>query len=145
MGAHNALTIEGLDELRAALRRLPEELAAEAGGIVLTAATDAASAMDAQYAAHEWTGNLRRGLSVTREEATQRYGARAVVKNRAPHAWWAENGTQIRRTSKGVNRGAMPPIHVFVPTAIKYRRAMVEQLKALVRRAGLVVSDTEIG
>ena len=145
MGAHNELTIEGLDELRAALRQLPEALSQEAGGIVLTAATGAAAAMDAQYAQHEWTGNLRHGLSVTRDDAYIRYGARAVVKNRAPHAWWAENGTQIRRTSKGVNRGAMPPIHVFVPTAIKWRRAMVEQLKALVRRAGLVVSDTEVG
>jgi hypothetical protein len=141
----NKLTIEGLEELRAALRQLPQELADEAGPIVLTLAQYAADEMDQKYAAHEWTGNLRNGLSVTRDDAYIRFGARAVVKNRAPHAWWAENGTQIRKTSTGANRGAMPPIHVFVPSAIRWRRAMVEQLKGLVRRAGLVVSDTEIG
>jgi hypothetical protein len=112
--------------------------------IVQAHAEDALRQMDAKYAQHEWTGHLRGGLTLTMETAHLRFGARAVIKNRAPHAWWAEHGTQIRRTKEGVNRGAMPPIHVFVPIAMRGRRRMVEALKGLVRRAGLVVSDTEI-
>jgi hypothetical protein len=137
------LQITGLEELRAALRSLPDDLADEAGAIVQAHAEEAARQMDAKYAEHEWTGKLRNSLSVSGEG--QRYGARWVVKNSDRKAWWAENGTQIRKTSKGVNRGAMPPIHAFVPIAIRQRRAMVEGLKSVVRRAGFVVSDTEIG
>jgi hypothetical protein len=135
MGAHNELTIEGLAELRAALRALPAHLGAHANDIVQTHAEEAFRQMDAKYAEHEWTGNLRRGLSMTMETGYLRFGARAIIKNRAPHAWWAEHGTQIRKTGKGISRGAMPPIHAFIPIAQRARRRMV---------AVLIVSDTEI-
>jgi hypothetical protein len=145
MAAHNALKIEGLEALKAALRQLPADFADEGAVIVQAHAEEAGRQMEAKYAEHEWTGNLRNGLVVSGESAYARFGARWVVKNTAPHAWWAENGTQIRKTKSGANRGAMPPIHVFVPIAIRQRRLMVEALKGVVRRAGLVVSDTEIG
>jgi hypothetical protein len=148
VGAHNELTIEGLTELREALRRLPEELSTEAGAIVQAHAEDAFRQMDAKYAEHEWTGNLRRGLSMTMETAYLRFGARAVVRNRAPHAYWAEHGTQMRETlgrksvKAGVSRGAMPPLQIFIPIAMRVRRRMVAALIALVRRAGLIVTET---
>jgi hypothetical protein len=144
MGAHNELSIAGLTELREALRKLPADLANEGGVIVQAHAEDAMRRMDAKYAEHEWTGNLRDSLSMTMETAYLRFGARAVVRNRAPHAYWAEHGTQIRKTTKGVSRGAMPPLKIFIPIAQQVRRVMVRALVALVQRAGLVVSDTEI-
>jgi hypothetical protein len=143
MGAHNELTIAGITELREALRRLPADLSKEAGAIVFAAASAAYQEMDSQYAAHEVTGNLRRGLQLTTTDEYLRYGSVAVLKNHAPHAWWAENGTQMRRTSKGVSRGAMAPLHIFIPTAQRHRRRMVQTLIGLVERAGFIVSATE--
>jgi hypothetical protein len=147
MGAHNELTIEGLTELRAALRKLPQELAEEAGSVVLGAAQAAAAEMAGQYANHVYTGNLARGLSVTNEPGALRYGIRAVVRNRAPHAWWAEHGTVVRKnyTRKQANRGAMPPLEpngIFIPIAQRHRRDMVRALIAIVERHGLVVTGT---
>jgi hypothetical protein len=145
MAAHNALTIEGLTELRAALRTLPEHLATRAGEIVLTHAQEAAQRMDAQYAQHDWTGNLRRSLSVTSENNYLRFGARAVVRNRAPHAWWAEHGTQLRKDKHGVNRGAMPPLKIFIPIAEATRRQMYSVLIRMVENAGIKITKTELG
>jgi hypothetical protein len=139
VGAHNELRLEGLTELRAALKRLPGELVAEAQAIVVAHAEDARRQMDAKYAAHEWTGNLRRGLSLSVE--VSQFGVVATLKNRAPHAYWAEHGTQLRRTSQGVSRGAMPPIHVFIPIASQVRRRLEAALTHLVERAGLVVGQ----
>jgi hypothetical protein len=144
MASHNKLTIEGLTELRAALLKLPQELASEAGDVVQAEATAAFHEMDAKYAEHEWTGNLRASLSMTMEKAYMRYGARAVLVNRAKHAYIAEYGTQLRRTTTGAGRGAMPPLHIFVPIAQRHRRAMVEGLIRIVERAGLIVSATEV-
>jgi hypothetical protein len=145
MGAHNELKLEGFDELRAALRTLPEHLALQAGEIVLTHAQEAARRMDALYAQHEWTGNLRRSLSVTSENNYLRFGARAVVKNRAPHAWWAEHGTQLRKDKKGVKRGAMPPLKIFIPIAQATRRQMYSVLVRMVENAGIKMTKTELG
>jgi hypothetical protein len=145
MGAHNELKIDGLKELRAALLQLPAELSDRAGEIVLAHAEDAYRQMDAKYAEHDWTGNLRKGLSVTNESNYLRFGARAVIKNRAPHAYWAEHGTQIRKTSQGVTRGAMPPLHIFIPIAQRVRRTMFQVLIRFVEGYGIKVSNTEIG
>lgn len=133
----NRIVWEGLDELRAALRALPDELAAEASGIVLAAAEAARQEIVDAYP-HR-TGALWSGMAVT-TTAAGRYGAGAVVINRAKHAYIFEVGTQARHTSLGANRGSMPAGNVFIPRVIKHRRAMYEQLKALLERAGLEVS-----
>jgi len=104
--------------------------------------------MSGQYANHIGpTGNLARGLSVTNEPGALRYGTRAVVRNRAPHAWWAEHGTQVRKnySRKDANRGAMPPLEpngIFIPIAQRHRREMVRALVAIVERHGLTVTGT---
>ena len=128
---------EGLDALRTALRRLPDDLADEASAIVLGAATAAEG--EAHSAYPERTGDLRSGLDVI-PSATGRYGVGAILLNRAHHAHLFENGTQARHTAIGANRGAMPPGHVFVPIVIRQRRAMYERLKALLVRHGIEVS-----
>jgi Bacteriophage HK97-gp10, putative tail-component len=135
--SQNRLVINGLDELRQALRELPHELAAEASHIVTGAANGAAADIKAAYPVR--TGNLRDHLSVESFPASGA-GAKAVVKNTARHAVLFENGTQARHTKIGANRGAMPPGHVFVPRVIKARRRMYQELADLLRRQGLQVS-----
>jgi Bacteriophage HK97-gp10, putative tail-component len=141
VGAHNELRISGLREFQAALRQLPAALASEAAVIVAAHAQEAARLMDARYAEHEWTGNLRNSLIVTGDSS--RVGARWVVKNTAPHAYWAEHGTQLRKTAKGAIKGAMPPLHIFIPIAQRQRRLMHHALIGVIERAGLHVVATE--
>lgn len=128
---------DGLEELMAELRSLPDDLAAEASGIVVGAANDA---KDEIYDAYpERTRHLKEGLFVRVREG-QRYGVGAIVVNKAPHAWMFENGTNARHTDLGIDRGSAPPGHVFIPIVMRRRRAMYEQLRGLLTRHGLAVS-----
>jgi bacteriophage HK97-gp10 putative tail-component len=135
--SNNRIVFEGLDELRAALRALPETLTQEASAIVDGAANAAADEIRDAYP--ERSGNLRNHVVVTHFEGG-RFSAGAIVKNTAKHAWIFENGSQARHTTIGANRGSMPPGHVFVPRAVRYRRAMYQRLKDLLVRHGLIVS-----
>jgi hypothetical protein len=129
---------EGLEELKAALRTLPDELTAEAQAIVELTANQAAAEIQAAYPAR--TGNLKDRVFVTHFD-NGRFRAGAIVKNTAKHAYIFENGTQARHTAIGANRGSMPPGHVFIPRMIRARRRMWEGLRSLLERAGLVVSS----
>lgn len=133
----NELRFAGLEELKAALRRLPEELTGEATHIAIGEANGAAADMKRAYPVVR--GKLLNSLVVTHFEKGKFIGG-AVLKNTAPHAWIFENGTQVRRDSRGRNRGAMPPGRVFIPRMIRARRQMYAQLKALLVRKGLSVS-----
>lgn len=133
----NRLRLDGIDELREALRRLPDALRGEAGHIVEAAANGAAAEIKAKYPVH--TGHLRDGVEVRPSEVSH-FGAGAIVVNRAKHAFIFENGTQARHNAIGANRGSMPPGHVFVPIVIRKRRQMYEQLKDLLTRHGFQVS-----
>jgi hypothetical protein len=129
------VTWTGLAELRDELRRLPAELAGEASGIVLGAAEGAAADMD--YPRR--TGDLADKLKVeTVSSGPFGAGARFVNTSKLAHIF--ENGSQVRHTAIGANRGSMPPGHVFVPAVVRRRRTMYEQLKALLTRHGLQVS-----
>lgn len=132
-----ALKFQGIDELRAALRQLPAELAGEAGHILEAEGNAAGVAIRSGYSAHRVTGNLRDHVSVVHEHSA--VAAKTVVKSTARHAHLFEFGTQTRQTRNGANRGAMPPGHVFVPAMVRARRRMFEQLADLLRRAGLQV------
>ncbi len=129
----------GLDALRAELRRLPEDLKAEGGEIVLRRATAAESRVVAGYEAHRRTGNLASHVSIV-VQASGPLGSVVVVKSTARHAALFEIGTQARHTSLGANRGSMPAAHVFVPVMVQERRTMYEELAELLRRHGLAVS-----
>lgn len=135
--SHNRLVFHGLEELKADLRNLPAELASEASQIVVESANGAATEIVATYP--ERTRNLKRGVKVQMLTGT-RFFVGAVVKNTAKHAWIFENGTQARHTALGANRGAMPAGRVFVPTVLRWRRRMYEQLTALLERHGLRVT-----
>lgn len=131
--------LQGLQELRTALRNLPADLADEAAAIVEAHAEDAARNIQAAYPEGP-TGNLKRG--VTREINRSRFGSAAIVRSRAKHAHLFEKGTAQRRTKTGANRGAMPQApesERFIPKAIRARARMVTALKDLVRRAGFEV------
>jgi Bacteriophage HK97-gp10, putative tail-component len=131
------VTWTGLDELREALRKLPEELTAEATDIVDSAAEIAMASIIQAYP-HR-TGDLRSHV-VKEAKAAGPFGVAFVVKNTSRHAWIFENGTQARHTAIGANRGAMPPGRVVIPTAVRCRQTMYRELKDMVTRHGLVVS-----
>lgn len=134
------VTLPGLTELRAALRNLPPNLTLEASNIVEFAATSAAAEVRTNYA--RVSGDLVKGVVVEGRSAGP-FVARKIVKSKAPHAWMYENGTQVRHTVKGVNRGVMPPAppgRAFIPVVIKRRRQMHLGLISLLERNGMKVS-----
>jgi hypothetical protein len=141
----------GLDELALILMALPEHLVEQATAIVGRAADRMMAETAAGYPSGG-TGNLRKGLTKT-EEAVGRFGVAYQVKNKAPHAWWFEHGTQTRHTASGAKRGVMfgkqegltgprtPPGHVFIPTAARVRAAMYRELREMLVAEGLILSD----
>lgn len=142
--ANFKIAINGLEELREQLKNLPADLTAEAAVIVQAHAEAAYSEMDQQYAEHDFTGRLRGGLAILKVYNDTRYAVRWIVRNRAPHAYWAEYGTEMRQTTTGVGRGRMQPLRIFVPIAIRKRELMVQALAGVVRRAGLRVTDAQV-
>ena len=142
--ANFKIAINGLDELKEQLRALPEDLAREAAVIVQAHAQAAYSEMDQKYAEHDFTGNLRRGLTIRKEFTGGSFAVRWIVRNRAPHAYWAEHGTEMRHTTTGVGRGRMKPLHIFIPIAIRKRELMVQALAGVVRRHGMRVTQAEL-
>jgi len=141
--SNNRLEIQGLAELKAALRQLPYELKGEAQHIVEGAANGAAAQVKQNYVRGK-TGNLIAGVYVRNSEVGA-FGAGAIVVSKAKHAWLYENGSQLRHNAKGANRGVMPaapPGRAFIPVMIKTRRRMYEQLKDVLVRNGLQVTGT---
>lgn len=134
----NRFEFDGMEAFKAALRQLPEELSQEGGDIVVARGEAAGSDIRAHYQAAAVTGNLAKGVRVQLVSRTA--GAEVVVKSRAPHAFIYEHGTQVRRTANGKNLGSMPPAHVFVPTMIRARREMTDDLIDLMERNGLEVT-----
>lgn len=134
----NRLTYDGMEEFKAALRQLPVELSRDGGDIVVRRSQEALDEIVEQYQNHSHSGNL--ASHVRLEVQQQSAGARAVLKSTAKHAVIFENGTQVRKNAAGKNLGAMPPAHIFVPTARRKRAEMVEDLVDLLKRAGLEVS-----
>lgn len=135
---------EGLEELKAALRNLPDHLTQQASAIVTAAAHDAERDVQAAYARHRHTGNLERGVTMRVEQSGGRI-ASARVKSGAKHANIFERGTQFRHTRKGSNRGSMPAApgsDQMIPIAIRARRRMVANLIEMVQREGLVVTSS---
>ena len=149
----NRFVFEGMQEFREALRNLPMDLRNEGTVIVERAANNA---MRETFQAYPISmgrkrrgrfipgGQLRKGLRIAYESSP--FGARAVVRNTAPHAFIFENGTEMRETAQGWKRGSARPGRIFVPIMIKHRRRMNSELIGLLRRAGLIViSDGDLG
>lgn len=135
------LNLEGLDELRAALQKLPDDLAAEAATIVEGTASQAKQEVQSGYPIGP-TGNLHNRVTVT-NNAGRRFGVVSILKSTAPHAWIFENGSKVRRTQKGWNRGSMPAppdSGRMIPKVIRLRAKMVAALIELVKLAGFEVN-----
>lgn len=138
--SNNRLKLEGLEEFRRGLRNLPEDLANEAGDIVLAHAEEAKREIQSGYPEGP-TGNLRARVGVERNKS--KFTSGAIVKARAPHASIFEFGTRARTTKSGANRGVMPkaqPTEAFIPKAIRARRRMTQALIGLLERAGFQVN-----
>ena len=133
------LILRGVDELRDALRRLPEELTGEGGAIIRDAATAAHDDVDTVFNAHEVTGTLERRLELV-EVAGGRFGSILKVVDRAKHAWMFEYGTVARHWRNGKLTGTMPAANVFVKAMIHRRESMWDRLRRLVEDHGLKVS-----
>lgn len=132
----NTVVWDGLKEFQEQLRQLPEACTGEAGNLITGAVNAVAHDIKGAYPVR--TGNLRDHLVIA--PLTKRgLVTGAAVKNTAKHALIWENGTQVRHTSLGANRGSMPPGHNFVPKIVRARRALTQQLKDMVARHGAVV------
>ncbi len=142
--SNNRLTFEGLDELRAGLRQLPDDLAQEAGVVIADEAEGAKNEIIDTYRRNfkgdDLSGNLERGVRVRRLDGG-RFGAAALVQSTAPHAHLYEYGTETRHTRAGVHRGKMPPAgpNGMVPIVRRRRRRMYERLKGILVKQGLEV------
>jgi hypothetical protein len=140
----NRFIFDGLEEFKTALRALPAELTAEGEQIVRDHAYAAKDAIHEAYP--EVTGNLKKGLVVTRLAGESRWGVAYEVRNKAKHARIYERGTQARHyytAERGVKHatGAMPPGNKFLPNIIRYRRLMRDALRAMLVRHFLVVTE----
>lgn len=135
----NRIVFDGMAELKAALRQLPEELRGEASNVVNATTNAAAVEIRTEYGKHRVSGRLQAGVVISHVNAGK-YTAGAIVKNTAKIAGIFESGTQARHTHLGLNRGSMPPGHVFVPVIVRRRRQMYETLKAMLVRKGFLVS-----
>lgn len=137
------LTFAGFDDLRATLRRLPEDLRDEARDLVQAEGERAGDEIRAAYERHRVTGNLAAGV-VVEAFARERFGAAVRVASKAKHAFIFENGTEVRRTKRGWPRGKMwtrqAGVPVFVPAMLRARKRLREGLRALLTRAGLTVT-----
>jgi hypothetical protein len=147
MAAHASIEMKGLTELREALLKLPEDLTQESAVIVMAHAEAAKQEMAAKYPIGpkrkgHTPGALIRGLTIDRRVAV--YTASAILRNRAPHAYIYEHGSEMRYTDTGVERGKMPPGRVFIPIAVRHRQIMTYALIDLVRRAGFTVSEAQV-
>lgn len=137
--ARARLELNGLEDLKAALRQLPAELTDDATAIVQATAEDAASALRQAYPVGE-TSNLRNGVRVVSRSGV--FTTTYRVKSMAPHAHLWEYGTENRVTRKGWRRGKGPSHEKEGLTSIapRYRKRMNQQLMDLVRKNGLLVS-----
>ena len=133
----NRLRFSGMEEFRAALRKLPVALSREGGDIVVARATEAGDEIRDAYERHRDSGNLASHVKVDVQQRPT--GASAVVKSTAKHARIFESGTQVRKNAKGQNRGAMPPGNIFIPVVVRKRKEMTEDLTGLLEQSGIEV------
>lgn len=138
--SNNRFRFEGIEELRASLRKLPVDLRDDAEEIVFDSANEAADDIRAGYASHRRSGELADKVEVVQLRGAGTAFAGSIVQNKSKLAFIFENGTQARHTAIGANRGAMPAAHVFVPAVIKRRKEMYERLRVMVRSHGLSVT-----
>jgi hypothetical protein len=140
----------GLEELKAAMRALPRELADRAGGTVRQRAYAASARMQAAYPVsgrRKKTGGLRLRAGVDTTEELSTFGIVATVRSRAKHSHLWEFGTGLRVTNKGHRTGQMTPNRygapVAVPTMMQERARMHDEIVSIMRTAGVQLEVVE--
>ena len=153
------IQMNGLDELRQTLQKLPEHLIEEASDIIIAHAEQAQREVQDNYPVRTtnlhptarrrtpWypPGNLKARVRILKNRTL--VFTSALVQSRAPHAWLYENGTKghKRQTDKGWNRGAMPEAPLdkkAIPRFIRIRARMVKALTELLQREGFEVHQS---
>jgi hypothetical protein len=136
-------TIEGLPELIKQLQQLPQDLKDEATDIVLRTGERAKAAVYAAYPEPDVDArgreSLRTGLKLE-SYWTGQYGAAVKLRSTAFHAYIYENGSAVRHTRSGANRGRSRAMHVMIPIVIRHRIGMYEELAHMVETYGADVS-----
>ena len=139
--AQNKFVFEGLAELKQALRDLPGQFNTEASKLALGAATGAAHDIRRGYP--RTAESLAQAVTVTADHPST-FAAGATIKVRHPLAWIFESGTEDRRylTSSGKQHrtGRIKEGHFIVPVIMRARVRYYQQLREMLRRAGLIVS-----
>lgn len=128
---------EGLEELKAALRQLPAELAGEASHIVEGTANGAIVDMRAEYPPGELRDKLYQSTL-----STGPFGVGIEIRNASGWSWHWDHGTQMRHWINGKNTGQLRPHHTFGRVMAQSRRRMYGQLQQLLERHGLRVSGS---
>ena len=133
-------TWEGMQEFKAALKRMPLEMRNEAAEIMGDAAEQAAD--DARMDYPEYTGKLADSVKVVPTPNAGSFGVDITVINTAPHAQIFESGTTTpRRWRSGKNVGIMPPGKVFIPAMRRNRRKAYVLVGRMMQAQGLIVTD----
>jgi hypothetical protein len=128
-----SLNLQGLRQLAKSLAQLPAALAAQAAGQVRQSAVETASELRDALAQGP-TGNLKRGVRLQRRDPLV-----WQVVSGAPHAFINEEGTAVRQTKSGANRGVSPASKTVAKVASRKRREMNRELeRVLVQVLGTV-------
>lgn len=112
---------DGLADLYAALKTLPEDLARDAAPDVERFGEGAMSQIHNGYPSV--TGHLREGLSLN--ISTEGARARVEVRNDSPHALLFERGTEVRHWTTGKSTGRAPANPIFTATMMRARRGLL--------------------
>jgi HPt (histidine-containing phosphotransfer) domain-containing protein len=128
-----SLNLQGLRQLAKSLEQLPDALAEQAAAQVRQSAVETASELRDALAKGP-TGNLKRRVRLQRRDPLV-----WQVISGAPHAFINEEGTTVRQTKSGANRGVSPARKTVARVASRKRREMDRELeRVLVQVLGTV-------
>lgn len=134
----NHIRLDGFDAFVRQLQTLPEEIRAEARGILVDETEQAAAEIAQRYRAGG-TGNLQRSVRTRYPSESVLIG---IAQATAPHAHLYEWGTRDRRGPGGAYRGRMPAAdraRNIVAIADRHRARLRQRLADLLRRIGFQV------
>lgn len=122
----------GLDSFMAELQTLTADLVGEANVIMIESAEAAKREIAAAYPYD--SGALRAGLTIIPSRGTVIAGAE--LRQKAPHGYIFEHGTQARANKAGNNRGKMPARPTFEPIANEHRKKAIAAVMARLKAHG---------
>jgi hypothetical protein len=122
----------GLDSFMAELQVLTADLVDEATAIMVEGAEAAKREIAAAYPVQ--SGALRAGLIIIPSRGTVISGAE--LRQKAPHGYIYEHGTQDRANKAGSNRGRMAARPTFEPIATAHRTKAIAAVMVRLKQHG---------